>query len=502
MKALIKFALIAYAVTTSQHLSFAQGWLGTGVSDELKAVTAAGASTVKVGIGVTTPTARLHTNGSLIFQGLTNSDTSNRFLVQSSNGTVYYRNLSSIGWLLTGNASTDTTVNFLGTTDSRGLWLRTNNVNRMLLDRNGRIHINNTGYSFVNALLTVSGGKFFAGYTQSQLSATDMDDITDIFSSQGLAENYAADMYLRGFHGVIIDKAGGSSYTSASASSYSNGANPENGCFAVRHRTSNTVFRTDMIIRYNGNVGIGTTTPTEKLTVDGNIDPSTDASFTCGTSINRWSDVWSTNSFNQTSDKRLKTNITTLEYGLNEVLKLKPVTYNWIKDDLGNKKIGFLAQDLKDVLPEVVVGSEETKYGVRYTEIIPVLVNAIQEQNKIIKSLEEKIDALQRNTTTQPSIKNNNPVIPNESPETPLLFQNIPNPTNESTQIKFYIPNNSTNANISIFDLTGKLIKSFNINEFGHSSIILTHMDLTRGTYLYTLIVNSVEIDTKKMILL
>lgn len=96
----------------------------------------------------------------------------------------------------------------------------------------------------------------------------------------------------------------------------------------------------------NGNVGIGTITPSEKLTVNGNVAPSQDNSYSCGTSASRWSSVWSTNGSIQTSDVRFKTNIKSLEYGLNEILKLNPVTYNWKENDNGSR-IGLIAQELK-----------------------------------------------------------------------------------------------------------------------------------------------------------
>jgi hypothetical protein len=58
------------------------------------------------------------------------------------------------------------------------------------------------------------------------------------------------------------------------------------------------------------------------------------------------------------SDRRLKTNISSLSYGLNEVLKLEPVIYNWKKNPDGNKLMGLIAQDVKPVIPEAVKGEE------------------------------------------------------------------------------------------------------------------------------------------------
>lgn len=128
-----------------------------------------------------------------------------------------------------------------------------------------------------------------------------------------------------------------------------------------------------------------------------------------GSSSFRWSEIWSTNGLNQSSDKRLKKDIQPLTSALDKVMKMKPVSYHWIKDD-GNTHLGFLAQELEQVLPEVVRKPEskrtftdgrtpptgEDMYAVNYSEIIPVLVKAIQEQQIQIKTLEEKIMAMEQ----------------------------------------------------------------------------------------------------------
>ena len=98
--------------------------------------------------------------------------------------------------------------------------------------------------------------------------------------------------------------------------------------------------------------------------------------------------------FTTASDRRLKENIQTSKYGLNEVLKLEPVDY--VLKSNGLKQVGFIAQDVKPLIPEVVSGIEgdlekgET-LGITYTSLIPVLTKAIQEQQTIISRLEKML---------------------------------------------------------------------------------------------------------------
>ena len=93
------------------------------------------------------------------------------------------------------------------------------------------------------------------------------------------------------------------------------------------------------------------------------------------------------------SDKRLKKNITPLQYGLKEVLALNPVMYNMkTEDDTKKKHIGLIAQEVKVVMDELVEDIDETKqsYGLSATELVPVLIKAIQELNARIVVLEAK----------------------------------------------------------------------------------------------------------------
>ena len=92
----------------------------------------------------------------------------------------------------------------------------------------------------------------------------------------------------------------------------------------------------------------------------------------------------------------MKKNIHDLPYGLAEVLKLKPVGYNW-KNNTGGNKIGLIAQEVRKIIPEVVVGDEaKENLGMNYAELVPVLINAIKEQQQQIDVLKKEIQALKK----------------------------------------------------------------------------------------------------------
>ena len=152
--------------------------------------------------------------------------------------------------------------------------------------------------------------------------------------------------------------------------------------------------------------------------VNYDLNPLSDAVLDLGSSTKRWNWVYAFNGMINTSDIRLKDQVKPLNYGLNEVMKLKPISYQWKKDvigdtkipeDLKETKIGFSAQDMLKVIPEVVkthdwkVTDEKNpnKYeyvknknlGIAYSDLIPVTIKAIQEQQEMIESQKKEIEA-------------------------------------------------------------------------------------------------------------
>jgi hypothetical protein len=133
--------------------------------------------------------------------------------------------------------------------------------------------------------------------------------------------------------------------------------------------------------------------------VTSNLTPSIDDFNKLGTSAKRWKEIWSANPFLQSSDVRLKTNIAPVRYGLQTVLAMKPVSYN-MKSNMQSVELGFLAQDMEKLVPEVVVSPENDGLkAMKYSSLIPVLVQAIQDQQKTIEVLENRIKLLEKNST-------------------------------------------------------------------------------------------------------
>ena len=97
------------------------------------------------------------------------------------------------------------------------------------------------------------------------------------------------------------------------------------------------------------------------------------------------------------SDARLKENVKDLNYGLKDVLDIRPVSFDWIDKRDGKHDIGVIAQEIEKIIPEVVVevdtlNSEDTHKTVDYAKLTSVLIKAVQEQQQQINDLKEKLN--------------------------------------------------------------------------------------------------------------
>ena len=138
----------------------------------------------------------------------------------------------------------------------------------------------------------------------------------------------------------------------------------------------------------NGNVGVKIDggTPTEALHVVGNGRFTAVGAGAYANDLNITSTGVLTTA---SSDEKYKYNILPINYGLNTILQLKPVNFQWIKGE--ENDLGFIAQDVADIIPEAVDTNWNSDLLMRYESIIPILTKAIQEQQALIKALEQRI---------------------------------------------------------------------------------------------------------------
>lgn len=166
-----------------------------------------------------------------------------------------------------------------------------------------------------------------------------------------------------------------------------------------------------------------------------------------------------------------------------------------LKLEESRRHLGLIAQEVEQVFPEAVRTMPDGTKAVAYTQLIAVCIEAIKELNLKVEELEAVINSNGESEKLQINndFKSNTVILPK-------LHQNAPNPFTEKTVIKYVIPENVQKVSILIFNMQGTLIKSYD-NLSNNGELTINGGELEAGMYMYSLIVDGKEIDTKKMIL-
>ena len=97
-----------------------------------------------------------------------------------------------------------------------------------------------------------------------------------------------------------------------------------------------------------------------------------------------------------TSDQRLKDNITPIPNALEKVLSISGNTFDWNeKSEKEGSDVGIIAQEILEVLPEVVTTRDDGYLAVRYEKLVPLLIEAIKEQQETLLNLKNRLEILE-----------------------------------------------------------------------------------------------------------
>jgi hypothetical protein len=199
---------------------------------------------------------------------------------------------------------------------------------------------------------------------------------------------------------------------------------------------------------------------------------------------------------------------------LERVNKLQPKIIN----DASTDRVSYVFDESvsRKIFPEIVYSSKHPKtgklvYGINYNEIGVIAIKAIQEQQELINDVKQKNEILQaknaeleqRLSKLEALIKAQKNISANTQDDiiavNGALEQNIPNPFNKSTTIRYSIPANSTSAFLVINDQSGKQLKHVLLQK-GIGTINFDASTLPTGAFSYALLVDGKILATRKMI--
>jgi hypothetical protein len=169
--------------------------------------------------------------------------------------------------------------------------------------------------------------------------------------------------------------------------------------------------------------------------------------------------------------------------------------YNQSEQQIMSKRHYALnADQLEEVFPDLVYENEDGSKSINYVEMVPILVQAINELNAKIEVLEGG-SAAKKVASRATGIEETGDNVTLLS-----LGQNRPNPFGTTTSIEVSIPNEVQKAFIYVYDLQGKKVDQVDIIARGKQTIQLNAAALTDGMYLYSLIADGKVVETRRMI--
>lgn len=233
-----------------------------------------------------------------------------------------------------------------------------------------------------------------------------------------------------------------------------------------------------------------------------------------------------------TSDINLKENITEINNSFDLINQLVPKSFTFRHDEYPGiflpqgTNYGLIAQEVEIVIPHIVreikhpadydslgnqINPSLSFKAINYLELIPFLIGAIKEQQQQIDDLSSQLISccgpqiqefqMPDNTQNGQHSTVSSQQLNATAKDLAVLSQNQPNPFNEKTTLRFYLPKGTKDAGIKVYDNTGSVYRLFALTGDGPGTIEIEGNTLEAGNYYYSLLIGGNVVDTKNMVI-
>ena len=361
-----------------------------------------------LGIGTSSPTQKLTVAGQMLsiassgasFKNITPTTGNNYMWLGNTGNNLYVGKESSTGASLFVGSSAYAGV--IGNDGAYPLQFATNNTVQATIDSSGNLGLGVTPNTWN------SGGGKTLQLTSGALTAYSTDNIQMV---QNMYFN-SGWIYKTSNYGTIYNQSVGQ-HTWFTAPSGTAGATPSltqvmtlNASGLLLVNATSNIYGGQHVIRGGANAdGLGITVfqNANNTSYYHTVGPNQNGAFT----IYRAGDYagvylgWGNTSWTANSDSRLKNVTGTYTNALADIAQIQPVKFTWKSDETNTSHVGVIAQSVQGVVPEAISQSklpnteDETEYlGVRYTELIPLMIASIQELSTLITAQSATIQSL------------------------------------------------------------------------------------------------------------
>ena len=213
--------------------------------------------------------------------------------------------------------------------------------------------------------------------------------------------------------------------------------------------------------------------------------------------------------YNTLADSRLNKDMEQLESdGLDKIMQVSVFRYGlkqfdvdngsetiplgYYNDDSGildKEHYGLSGQEIKEIFPNLVTENQEGYLSINYVEMVPLLIQSIQELKTELDNTNAELESLKTGTKA----------ITRTTDQT-VMYQNTPNPFKEKSIVNCIIPQYVKDASFYLYDYSGRQIQCREIQDRGNVQVAVDGTELEPGIYLYSLIADGAIVDTKRMI--